>query len=310
MVQRLASRICASFIVLFVFGCQQAAARGSVEEAHLDRARAELRKALRQEQKFVKVHAAEALLEFGIGEDVRGVFEDEQKLHSDEQPYHIGIWRVLARTSTSDAERQQYIEKILAAWRTNKEPDTANAVETLAKLEFHTSDADRAELQKWTEATKTDRRSFGRWLLAVPGNADDVRKLAELLKDDDPDSRGAAAYGLRFLGKRVPDDVIPLFEAAAESVRAEDRAAYLIGNAWVFTKDPAKAKAYHDRLVPIARTGIKTEKFEALNCFAARGDVGDVPLLVDLLTNDPEADVRLNAARALLAINSRTKSKD
>jgi SSS family solute:Na+ symporter len=288
----------------------RADAAAGVDEAHLDRARAELRKALRQEQKFVKVHAAEALLEFGIGQDVRAVFEEEQKLHSDEQPYHIGIWRVLARTSKSDAERRQYTDKIVAAWRTNKDPDSVNAVETLSKLEFHAPDADRAELRKWTEATKTTRRSFGRWLLAVSGDADDVRKLAELLKDDDAPTRGAAAYGLRFIRKKVPDDVIPLFEAAAESVRPEDPAAYLIGNAWVFTKDPVKAKAYHDRLVPIVRTGIKTEKFEALNCFAARGDASDVPLLVELLNNDPEADVRLNAARALLAIDSRATSKN
>jgi SSS family solute:Na+ symporter len=309
MFHRLAPHTCACLFVLLSLGCQQTA-HTSVDDAQLDRARTELRTALRQEQKFVKVHAAEALLELGIGEDVRAVFEEEQKLHSDEQPYHIGIWRVLARTSTSDGERRQYTDKILAAWRTNKEPDTANAVETLAKLEFHVSDADRAELQKWTEASKTDRRSFGRWLLAVSGDADDVRKLAELLKDDDPPTRGAAAYGLRFLQKKVPDDVIPLFEAAAESVRPQDPAAYLIGNAWVFTKDPAKAKAYHDRLVPIARTGIKTEKFEALNCFAACGDASDVPLLVELLTGDPEADVRVNAARALLKIDSRLKAKD
>jgi len=309
MFHRLAPHTSACLLLFLSLGCQQTA-HASVDGAHLDRARAELRKALRQEQKFVKVHAAEALLELGIGEDVRAVFEEEQKLHSDEQPYHIGIWRVLARTSTSDAERRQYTDKILAAWRTNKDPDTTNAVETLAKLEFHVSDADRAELQKWTEAMKTDRRSFGRWLLAVSGDADDVRKLAELLKDDDPPTRGAAVYGLRFLQPKVPPDVIPLFEAAAESVRPQDPAAYLIGNAWVFTKDPAKAKAYHDRLVPIARTGIKTEKFEALNCFAARGDASDVPLLVELLTSDPEADVRVNAARALLKIDSRMKSKD
>jgi HEAT repeat protein len=254
------------------------------------------------------VHAAEALLEFGIGDDVRAVYEQEQKLHSDEQPYHIGIWRVLARTSTSEAERKQYVDKVLAAWRTGMSPDTQNAVETLAKLEYHVPQGDRAELEKWTQAIQNDRRSFGRWLLAVSGDADDVRRLGTLLKDDDPATRGAAAYGLRFLAKKVPDDVIAVFEAAAESVRPQDPAAYLIGNAWVFTKDPAKAKAYHDRLIPIARTGIKTEKFEALNCFAARGDAADVPLMVELMTGDPEADIRVNAARALLKIESRLSS--
>jgi HEAT repeat protein len=146
-------------------------------------------------------------------------------------------------------------------------------------------------------------------LLAVPGDASDVRRLAELLKDDDPATRGAAAYGLRFLGTRVPDDVIPQLEAAADSLRPQDWAAYLVGNAWVFTRDPAKAKAYRAQLIPIARTGPKKEKYEALNCFAARGDAADVPLLVELLTQDPEADVRINAARALLHVDRRLRAR-
>lgn len=293
-------------VAFLALGCA-AVDRHAVDETHLDLARAELRTALRQEQQFVKVHAAEALLEFGIGQDVRAVFEEEQKLHADERPYHIGIWRVLARTSTSDAERQKYVDRILTAWRSNEDPDTVNGAETLAKLEYQLSTEDRAALKTWTEALPTDRRSFGCWLLAVPGDADDVRRLADLLTDDDPATRGAAAYGLRFLGKWVPDDVVPRLGAAADSLRPQDWAAYLIGNAWVFTKDPAKAKAYRERLIPIARTGVKKEKYEALNCFAARGDAADVPLLVELLTKDPEADVRINAARALLHVNERIR---
>jgi HEAT repeat protein len=67
---------------------------------------------------------------------------------------------------------------------------------------------------------------------------------------------------------------------------------------------------YRELLIPIARTGVKKEKYEALNCFAARGDAADVPLLVELLTKDPEADVRINAARALLFVNDRLRKRD
>jgi HEAT repeat protein len=301
---RLAPHVFTCLVVLL--GSNWHGARAAIDEAQLARARGELRKALKDEPKFVKVHAAEALLEFGIGEDVRRVFEKEQRLHADESPYHIGVWRVLARTSTSDAERKQHTDKILAAYATNKSPDTENAVETLAKLEYHVPKADRAALEKWTEAIPDSRRSFGRWLLAVSGDANDVRRLAELLKDDDAMTRGVAAYGMRFIAAKVPPDVIPLLEAAADSIRAQDPPGHVIGNAFVFTKDPAKAKAYRERLITVARTGTKIEKFEALNCFAARGDAANVPMLIDLMS-DPEADVRVNASRALLKIDERLR---
>src|SRR4051812_24967116 len=95
------------FFLLLSFCCAAvSASRSGIDSAQLNRARSELHRALHEETKFVKVHAAEALLELGIGQDVRSVFESEQTLHVNESPYHIGIWRVLARTSKSDAERK------------------------------------------------------------------------------------------------------------------------------------------------------------------------------------------------------------
>jgi SSS family solute:Na+ symporter len=298
-----------AFSVLLGFCCAAASASSSgVDSAQLDRARNELRRALREETKFVKVHAAEALLELGIGQDVRSVFESEQALHVNESPYHIGIWRVLARTSKSDAERKTYVDKIVAAYAAGKQPDAENAVETLAKLQYAVPEHDRPALKEWTEAVPDSRRAFGRWLLAVSGNADDVRHLAELLKDDDAETRAAAAYGLRFVKDKVPDDVIPLLEAAADSIRPQDQAGHIIGNAVVFTKSPARAEAYRQQLIPVAKSGAKAEKFEALNCFAERGDARDVPTLIELL-NDPEGDVRINASRALLKIDERLRKQ-
>src|SRR4051794_7599525 len=72
-----------------------------IDAGQLERARGELRRALKDEPKFVKVHAAEALLELGIGQDVKSVFESERRRHEAESPYRIGIWRVLARTATT-----------------------------------------------------------------------------------------------------------------------------------------------------------------------------------------------------------------
>jgi SSS family solute:Na+ symporter len=252
----------------------------------------------------VKVHAAEALLELDLGEGVRSVFEAERGKHERESPYRIGIWRVLARTANTSAERKSYIDKILAAYADPNSRDADGAVESLAKLEYVMPANDREALQRWTEAVPVARRSFGRWLLAVSGGDDDIRRVADLLADPDPPTRGAAAYGLRFMAKRLPPDVVKRLADAADAAKPEGPGAYLIGAAFATTGEADRRTRYRERLVPLARTGTKAEKYEALNCFAQRGDVADVPLLVESMS-DPEADVRIGAARALLMIERR-----
>jgi solute:Na+ symporter, SSS family len=300
--------VAASVLLATLLALTPASARAeapAVDETH--RARAELRRALHEEPQFVKVHAAEAMLELGLGaDDVKRVFEQERRLHESQSPYRIGIWRVLARTASAPQERQAFIDPILASFRDAASPDAETAVEALAKLEYAVPEADRPGLRAWTEAVATDRRSYGRWLLAVAGDDRDVRRLAELLSDPHPMTRGAAAYGLRFMAKRLPPDVIEQLERAADKAGPQDSRAHLVGAAFATTTDPARLRRYRDLLIPLARGGTKAEKYEALNAFADRGAAGDVPLVVELL-GDAEPDVRVSAARALLMIDRRLR---
>jgi SSS family solute:Na+ symporter len=273
----------------------------------LEHARAELRRALHKESEFVKVHAAEALLELGLERDeVRRVFQEERRLHESRSPYRLGIWRVLARTAVEPAERREYEEKILGSYADPGSPDAEGAVEALAKLDYAMPEAHRRQLREWSGAVAGDRRAYGRWLLAVAGDEKDVRRLAELLTDPDPMTRGAAAYALRFLSERLPPDVVEQLERAADAAKPEDSRAHLAGAAFATTKDDARRKAYRELLVTLARGGTKAEKYEALNAFADRGDAGDVPLVAGML-GDPEPDVRVSAARALLMIDRRLR---
>jgi SSS family solute:Na+ symporter len=295
-----------SWLVCFLLaGCATTTTRtGTVDDAQRERARRELRRALQDEPNFVKVHAAEALLELDLREGVRGVFEAERARHETESPYRIGIWRVLARTADTPAERKSFTDKIVAAYADPNSPDADGAVETLAKLEYAMPAKDREALHQWTEAVPAARRSFGRWLLAVSGGDDDVRRLAELLSDPDPPTRGAAAYGLRFMAKRLPPDVVKRLADVADTARPDGPGAYLIGATFATTGEADRRTRCRERLIPLARTGTKAEKYEALNCFAQGGDAADVPVLVESMS-DPEPDVRIGAARALLMIDRR-----
>ena len=290
----------ANLMMLFL----AAASPASIEERQLTRARDELRRALREEPKFIKVHAAEALLDLDLGQDVRRVFEDEQRLHADEPAYRVGIWRVLARAAKTPAERQAYVDKILAVYADPKASDSVHAVESLAKLEYAVPERDRAALQAWTENPGTERQGYGRWLLAVSGTQEDVERLAELLADERPVTRGVAAYALRFMPKRITPEVIDKIAAAADSVRPDDLRGHLIGAAYATAPHGTPMQRFRELLLNLTRDGTRTDKCEALNGIASRGDAADVPLAVQLL-GDPDADVRVSAARTLLTLTKR-----
>ena len=202
----------ANFLTLLLLVTSAAPA---VQEPQLARARDELRRALREEPKFIKVHAAEALLDLELRQEVRRVFEAEQRLHADEPAYRVGIWRVLARAAETPADRQAYVDKILAVYADPKAPDSIHAVESLAKLEYAVPERDRAALREWTEAAGTERHAYGRWLLAVSGTKQDVERLAALIADKRPVTRGVAAYALRFMPKRLTPEIVEKLAAAA-----------------------------------------------------------------------------------------------
>lgn len=283
-----------------------AGAGAGIAEADLARARAELRRALDDEPKFIKVHAAEALIELELGEDVRRVFEEERRLHETEPAYRIGIWRVLARTSKTPAERQAFVERIVAAYADPMSTDAVNAVETLAKLDYTIPASDRRALERWTERTTEAGRSYGRWLLAVSGDAEDVRRLADLLTDPHRPTRGTAAYSLRFMAAKLPRDVVAKVADAADAADDRDPRAYLFSAAFVTASDEARRDTYRAKLAALLRKGDKAERYEVFSAFAECGDDRDLPLILPALREpDLDPDVRVSAARALLMIDRR-----
>jgi len=98
------------------------------------RALAELKTVLYENQKFVKVHAAEFLIWTGHSELALKEFLSEEKLYSQEPKYRIVIWRVLAQAETEPARKQIWLDKIYQAYQNMEAPDRTHATETLAKL--------------------------------------------------------------------------------------------------------------------------------------------------------------------------------
>ena len=99
-------------LVLVLLGA--AGARPSAEQNDSLRPQAlrVLRTAMESEQRWIKVHAAEALLSLNEPRDVARTFEIELAANGGEPQYRIGIWRVLAQAARSDRQREPWIAKI------------------------------------------------------------------------------------------------------------------------------------------------------------------------------------------------------
>ena len=94
----------------------------------------ELNLILGHRQKWIKVHAAEYLIWAGYPDAARKEFLKEEKIHSNEPQYRIGIWRVLVQAEKEPARKKMWLNKIYDAYKDMSGPDRTHATETLAKL--------------------------------------------------------------------------------------------------------------------------------------------------------------------------------
>lgn len=261
------------------------------------RALAVLRDALANGKEWVKVHAAESLVWTGHPEGVYKTFLRERD--SAEPPYRIGVWRVLAQSAPSEAERQLYRDRILKAFLDSNGPDRLHAVETLAKLGCAVRPE---ELLRVANEETGSLQAYARWVLANSGAAEDETAFVALLDAEDKQVCGCVAYGLRFFDKLRPASRAKLRDVVTKTLPSsvEPASIYLLG-AW-FVHGPARERPkVKPLLVEYAERGTKGEKREACAAFGRVRDPADVPLLTRLL-DDAEMDVRAGAAETLLRI--------
>ncbi|MBZ5558999.1 MAG: HEAT repeat domain-containing protein [Acidobacteriia bacterium] len=276
-----------------------------VNDSLSSRALRVLRDALDKEDRWIKVHAAEALLAVGRPDGVLRAFESELTSKGAEAKYRIGIWRVLAQ-STSEHEREQWVGKILTAFLDTDGPDRLHAAETLAKLGYH---ARGREADAFEIVARTRRGSLAvdaQWVLVNSGPGNNVNgemRLAELLDSDDDGTRDDAAYAIRHLPKLSSAAWEKLAAAAKREPAHSGVRANLMSAAFLHAPpgENAQKASFKAELVKYAQSGTTDEKFEACAVLGQAGESDVLPLLAGLLeSHDP--DVRVGAAQAILRI--------
>lgn len=264
-----------------------------------------LRNALTTEARWIKVHAAEALLAAGERDAVAREFERELASHGSEPEYRIGIWRVLAQAAQSSQERDGWVRRVVDAFLDEGGPDRLHASETLGKLAYRVR---AEEVDAFERAARGGRRPLAAnalWVLANSRHPGAEARLAGLLRAPEVDARTAAAYAMRFLATITP----ATWRKLSAAVRAEPGNDIVRASlaAAAFVQAPTAKKApFAAILGQYARTGTVDMKSEACGALAMAGTLADEPILAPLL-DDANLDVRIGAARAIVQIERRPR---
>ncbi|MCG8586168.1 MAG: sodium/solute symporter [Pirellulales bacterium] len=277
-----------------------------------DQAVRQLRQALAEESRWVKVHAAEKLLALGYPQGVREAFEQELAIHGDESKYRIGIWRVLAQASNRGPPRRRWIHKIREAFYDANGPDRLHAVETLAKLKYKIgNEQEKAQVKK--AATSTDDISvFAHWLLSQQSIGDDQlsaieNDLSKKLAASDSVTRLRASFVLRYLPDLAAESRRRLREAYRDEPFDSPARPYLLTTLVVLDETSPESSPWMEELIRMIDSGSMANRKTACGALAERGTLEQIPILTRLLAS-PDAAVRVAAAEAILRIGRRTRA--
>lgn len=249
---------------------------------------------------WLRIHAAEGLLDNGESGKIVELFRAEADTAT--APYRIGVWRVLAR-STTGKERNDYIEKIRAAMHDPQAIDRISAAESLGKIDAATR-ADREIISNWLKTADDATAPFPRWLLVQSSNlserANDEADLAKLLSSQDPVARLRAAFALGRLKDLSESSVVKFREQL--KVEPDDSIArvYFITALLLHVKDATEIAGLKKQLLPYLN-GKANEQLEVGIVTGLRGKSEGVELLKPLLKNS-EPDARIGAANGLLRL--------
>jgi HEAT repeat protein len=265
-----------------------------------------LRDVMRREERFVKVHAAEALIELGQPSGVHDLFLAQEHEHRDVPMYRLGVWRVLARTTTvGTPEHDRWIGELRKAALDPAAPDRIGAIESLAKLKYALAADERPAVETLAASKDEGIALFSLWLLSqAPGCENPQDRVARYLDSQDPITRLRAIYILRFLPDLSTDNRAKLKAAARAEPKDTLTHAYATSSSFIVARtygDDDEAQRTRKQLYRILETGEPAAKQEACRALGEQGSREDLDAIAPLLA-DPAPPARIGAAIATARI--------
>lgn len=269
------------------------------------KAREVLERALREETGFVRIHAAEALLDTGHGENVPAAFLPYPSPTDTGTPNQarIGIWRVLALASASPAEREKWISHVRLVARDPTASDRLQAVETLGKLHVQLSPDELQAIRQWAEESVPAIAPFPWWVLHLNGAPDALPRIVAALGTAEPIARLRAAYILKRDKLTGAGAGLALARAWASEPPDSPAYAYVLCAMATLGDDPAQQREFLDRLGKLIAPGVKAAgQYEACLTLMQLWPAENVGKFAHLLDSS-DADTRVGAAWAVLHLS-------
>ncbi|MCX6955085.1 MAG: hypothetical protein NTV51_23270 [Verrucomicrobia bacterium] len=271
--------------------------------ALLTEARTALAQALVTEEGWPKIHAAEALVAVGEGGPVRELFE-KLAANLEGSPQRTGVWRVLAATARTPAERAAFIAKIEATFLNPASADRLQAIESLCKLGHAPAGNTRLAVQKMLQTVPENESALPLWASYLAGDPDAVPGLARRLGSGDALTRLRAAYALRWIGPKQPEALAALARAAEAEPADTLSYPYVVSAAYALRAEPARTADWQAKLDTVLEKGKAGGRYEACQALLLHVGADQLPRFAALLRS-PEGDVRIGAAWAICALLQR-----
>jgi hypothetical protein len=268
-------------------------ASSSASTAFRDRAHTALLRSLADEQGWVRVHAAEALIAIGDSIAARSAYERELPA-LEAGPLRVGAWRVLAATAQAAAERANYLEKIASVLSTPEAADRLQSIESLCKLRAPMTGSVLAQVREMSTGPEGER-PLGWWALHVSGDTAAPGRLVALLSSSDPTIRLRAAYALRWVGTTDAALLVSLAIAADREPVASPAYPYLLSAALTLNAAPARVAAWLQSADLVLRTGAAGARYELAQTIAGRHPRADLARYADTADRS-NGDERIGAA--------------
>jgi hypothetical protein len=249
---------------------------------------------------WLRIHAAEALLDNGESAGIGELFRPEAATAI--APYRIGVWRVMAR-STSGEARARFIEQIRAVLHNPQAADRVSAAESLGKLAAADPN-DREIISRWLLDADDATAVFPRWLLVLSSAGKDRETnesgLVKLLTSPDAVARLRAGFVFGRLKTISPDSIAALRHGLNLEPADSIARVYLITALLLHVNDATASAALEKQLLPYLR-GKANEQLEAGIVIGLMGQKEGLALLRPLLDNR-EPDARIGAANGMLRL--------
>jgi hypothetical protein len=270
----------------------------AADDALSARARDVLHQIAATDPGWVRIHAVEVLAAYGEGASMRKIFLGEARTAA-ASPQRIGIWRVLAATSPTTAERLAWIAPIESVSLKPGDPDRLRALESLGKLHYIVTGGSLQAARRLAAEAPPKDAPLPLWALQLAGDPTALGRLGHLLEAEDPVARQRAAYALRWLRPDDPAVLHRLAQAADNEPPGSVAYPFLVSAALALNADPERASVWQAKLERLAVGSSADARFEASQTLMPYCTAATLPLIAGLL-DDPDNNTRVGAAWTIL----------